>query len=72
MVPKTFEDLKSQEREDRKKLIAEIARELFAQNAFRDVTLRKIAQATGISVGTIYNHYSNIDELFLEVFLAFL
>ncbi|MBS3756680.1 MAG: TetR/AcrR family transcriptional regulator [Desulfobacterales bacterium] len=69
MVPKTFEDLKSQEREARKKLIAGVARELFARNAFREVTIRKIAQATEVSVGTIYNHYSNIDELFLEVFL---
>ncbi|MCF8029082.1 MAG: TetR/AcrR family transcriptional regulator [Desulfobacteraceae bacterium] len=69
MAPKTFEDLRSQEREARKKLIAETARNLFARNAFREVTIRKIAQATGVSAGTIYNHYSNIEELFLEVFL---
>ncbi|MCF8025772.1 MAG: TetR/AcrR family transcriptional regulator [Desulfobacteraceae bacterium] len=69
MAPKTFEDLKSEERETRKKLIAETTRNLFARNAFREVTIRKIAQTTGVSVGTIYNHYSNIDELFLEVFL---
>ncbi|MCF8025050.1 MAG: TetR/AcrR family transcriptional regulator [Desulfobacteraceae bacterium] len=70
MSPKTFEELKSREREARKKLIADTARELFARNAFREVTIRKIAQAAGTSVGTIYNHYSNIDELFLEVFLG--
>ena len=69
MAPKTFEDLKYQEREARKKLIAEIARELFARNAFREFTIRKIAQAAGVSAGTIYNHYSNIDEMFLDVFL---
>lgn len=69
MVPKTFDDLRFQERAIRRKLIAANTRNLFARNAFREVTIRKIAQATGVSVGTIYNHYSNIDELFLEVFL---
>jgi len=66
---KTLEQLKVEEREARRKLIADTARELFAQKEFQEVTVREIAKAAGVSVGTIYNHYANLGELFLDVFL---
>jgi len=68
-MEKTFDQLKEQERNNRRKLILDAARNLFATQDFRSVTTRQIAKAAGMSIGTIYNYYANLDELFLDVFL---
>lgn len=62
-------DLKNSERDARKKLILEAARSLFSKKDFQHVTVREIAGEAGVSVGTIYNYYADLDELFLDVFL---
>ena len=69
MPSKTLSDLKAQERDARRSVILSAARDLFAKKDFRDVTVREIARAAGISIGTLYNYYTNIDELFLDIFL---
>lgn len=69
MAMKTLEQLKAEEREARRRLIADTARELFSRKVFREVTVREIAKSAGVSVGTIYNHYSSLDAVFLDVFL---
>jgi len=61
--------LKQQERDARRRLILDAARDLFAEKDFRCVTVREIARTAGISIGTIYNYYENLTELFLDVFL---
>ena len=61
--------LKQQERDARRRLILDAARNLFAEKDFRSVTVREIARTAGISIGTIYNYYENLTELFLDVFL---
>lgn len=65
----TLAELKQQEKDARKNLILEAARELFAKKDFRQVTVREIARQGEISVGTIYNYYKSLDELFLDIFL---
>ncbi|MCF8024571.1 MAG: TetR/AcrR family transcriptional regulator, partial [Desulfobacteraceae bacterium] len=65
----TLEQLRAEEREIRRKLITDAARELFSKKEFREVTTREIARSAGVSVGTLYNHYAGLDELFLDVFL---
>lgn len=65
----TLADLKQQEKDARKNLILEAARELFAVKDFRQITVREIARQAGVSVGTIYNYYENLDQLFLDIFL---
>lgn len=62
-------DLKLQEKDARRKLILDAAGHLFAQKDFRSVTVREIAKAAGTSIGTIYNYYANLTELFLDIFL---
>jgi AcrR family transcriptional regulator len=62
-------DLKLRERDARRKLILHAARELFAKKDFRSVTVREIAKSAGVSIGTIYNYYTNLTDLFLDVFL---
>src|SRR6056297_3568621 len=61
--------LKQQEKDARRQLILNAARHLFAEKDFRSVTVREIARTAGISIGTIYNYYENLTELFLDVFL---
>jgi AcrR family transcriptional regulator len=67
---RTLQDLKEIEREARRDLILETARRLFSERDFRSVTVREIAARAGVSPGTIYRYYQNLDELFLEIFLA--
>lgn len=69
MGAKSLSDLKQQERGDRRKLILDTACELFATKDFRQVTGREIAKNAGMSIGTLYNYYRNLDELFLDIFL---
>jgi AcrR family transcriptional regulator len=64
-------DLKEQEKDTRRKLILEAACGLFARKDFRSVTVREIARAASIGIGTIYNYYPNLIELFLDIFLGY-
>jgi len=64
-----LENLKQIERDSRRKIILNSALELFAIKNFKNVTVREIAGHAGVSIGTIYNYYPNLTELFLDVFL---
>ncbi|HMA67157.1 MAG TPA: TetR/AcrR family transcriptional regulator [Desulfosalsimonadaceae bacterium] len=69
MSENTLSSLKAQERDARRKLILDAARDLFAQKNFRNVTVREIAKTAGVSIGSIYYYYESLGELFLDVFL---
>jgi AcrR family transcriptional regulator len=69
LTKKKLEDLKQTERDSRRKIILDAALELFAEKDFRSVTVREISRHAGVSIGTIYNYYPNLTELFLDVFL---
>jgi AcrR family transcriptional regulator len=62
-------DMKLKERDARRRLILDAARDLFSKKDFRTVTVREIAKTAGVSIGTIYNYYENLTDLFLDVFL---
>ena len=66
----TLEVLRERERGVRRQLILLAAQKLFAEKDFRSVTVREIAKEAGVSLGTIYRYYENLDELFLDVFFA--
>jgi AcrR family transcriptional regulator len=66
---KSLNDLKQKEKEDRRILILNTALDLFSTRDFRQVTSREIARAAGMSAGTLFNYYRNMDELFLDIFL---
>jgi len=70
MAAPTFEALREQEREARRGVILASARRLFAEKDYRSVTARQIAREAGVSPGTLYRYYANLDELFLDVFFA--
>lgn len=69
MANTKLQTLKQTERDSRRQIILVAALTLFASRDFRSVTVREIAKQAGISIGTIYNYYSNLTELFLDVFL---
>jgi AcrR family transcriptional regulator len=64
----TFDDLKEKGRETRREFILEAALKLFSERGFLSVTVREIAKEAGVSPGTIYRYYENIDDLFLDLF----
>ena len=66
----TFNDLRDREREARRALILASAQKLFADRDFTSVTAREVARAAGVSPGTIYRYYENMDDLFLDVFFV--
>jgi len=43
------------------------AMQLFAERGVSQVTVKDLAQAAGVARGTIYNNFSNIDQLFEDV-----
>jgi len=58
-MPKVIEGLEE-------KLI-KTAEELFMEEGYDAVNIRRIAKASGVAVGTVYNYFSSKDELYLEV-----
>jgi AcrR family transcriptional regulator len=45
--------------------IVSVAHELFTQHGFNNVTVRKIADAVGITERTVYRHFASKDDLLL-------
>lgn len=58
---------KEREREDLRRKIITAATELFREENYAAVSMRKIAKRVEYSVGTLYLYYKDKDELFLAV-----
>lgn len=54
------------------KKIYDTAFSLFAEKGYNHVTMKVVAEKTGIAVGTLYNYYSNKMDLFLNVFREYI
>jgi len=65
-----LKQLREKEREVRRELILSAAQESFSEKDFRQVTVREIAKTAGVSPGTIYRYYQNINDLFVDIFLG--
>jgi len=57
----------SQARSTTKEKILKVARELFSELGYKGASVRKIASKVGIRESALYNHYTNKEEIFLEV-----
>lgn len=55
-----------------KKNILEAARAVFAQQGYAQASMRNIARASGISVGGLYLHFRNKEELYLTFMLEWM
>jgi AcrR family transcriptional regulator len=58
---------KEQEKEDLRRKVITAATELFREESYAAVSMRKIAKRVEYSVGTLYLYYKDKDELFLAV-----
>lgn len=47
--------------------IREKAYRLFAEKGFKEVTMKEICEATGLSRGGLYRHYESTEQIFLEI-----
>ena len=65
-IPKVKEPLQERSRETRRKII-EAARDLFSEIGFEETTTHLIAERAGMSVGGLYAHFRNKEELFLFI-----
>ncbi len=50
-------------KDERRIQICEVARKMFLEKGFENVTMKDIMNETGISVGGLYHHYANIYEI---------
>lgn len=55
--------LTPEQRQKTRRLIQQAAADLFASNGAKDISVRAIADSAGVSVGTIYAHFTNLTEL---------
>lgn len=47
--------------------IREKAYRLLAEKGFKEVTMKDICEATGLSRGGLYRHYESTEQIFLEI-----
>lgn len=55
-----------------KQFIKEQAKVLFAAKGFKSVTMKDICEATDLSRGGLYRHYSSTEQIFSEIMSEFL
>lgn len=53
--------------EETKRNIRKAAKDLFSKKGFKDVTMKDICEATGLSRGGLYLHYSSTHQIFSEI-----
>jgi AcrR family transcriptional regulator len=58
---------KESDREDIRALVLEKAKRLFLDIGYKKLTIRRLAQEIGYTVGTIYLYYRNKDEILYEL-----
>lgn len=66
----SFSALKNQEKEYRKKFIADVAVKMFVERPFNQITLRSIADEVGITPAAIYSYFPDKNDLFAEVYVV--
>lgn len=60
----------SEKSAQKKQLILKTARRIFMEKGYKDVTMKDIVEACGISRGGLYLYFNSVEELFLEVMCA--
>ncbi len=62
-TPQQFEQI----REDKKRLIMEVALELFANEGYHSTSISKIAKSANISKGLMYNYFESKEDLLKQI-----
>lgn len=64
-----FEQLREQEKENRKQAIVEVAEEILRDKGLDAVTIRNVAKKAGLSSGSMYMYFKNKEELLLSMLI---
>lgn len=64
-----LQERREKEKNDRRMLILESARELFFAKGFRDVTVDKIAKYSELGKGSIYLYFNSKEEIYAQILL---
>lgn len=67
MAKSILKQLKEDEREVRRKLIINAAKNLYKNCSFHDIGMRDIANKAGISVASLYQYFPSQDDLFIAI-----
>lgn len=67
MAKSVLKQLKENEREMRRTLIIQAAKNLFKTTTFYNIGMRTIANKAGISVASLYQYFPCQDDLFVEI-----
>ncbi len=65
----TFEAMRADERQARRRLIIEAAINLFGQKPFNEIGMRDIASQAGVSAASIYRYFPGRDDLLVEALI---
>lgn len=60
----------SEKSAQKKQLIVQTARRIFMEKGYKDVTMKDIVEACGISRGGLYLYFNSVEEVFLAVMCA--
>jgi AcrR family transcriptional regulator len=66
-----METLRERKKEQTRRLIADRARQLFAERGFEQVTVAEVARAADVSQATIFNYFPTKEDLFYSGLEAF-
>ena len=66
-MPTTQDPIREQFAEARRNQILDAAARMFAEKGFHRATTKEIAQAAGVSEGTIYNYFANKGDLVIGI-----
>ena len=53
-----------------KQKIIDAAYELFAKYGYKDVTMKDICEATGLSRGGLYRHFSCTEDILMQILMV--
>jgi AcrR family transcriptional regulator len=60
------------DKEERRRTIALSCRELLLEHGIKNLTISQIAQAAGIGKGTVYEYFSNKEDIVFEIIASFI
>lgn len=64
-----FEQLRLQEKENRKRAIVDVAEDILRESGLESITIRNVAKRAGLSSGSIYMYFKNKEELLLSMLI---
>lgn len=67
MKPKTFPELRAEEKQARRRHIALAAEGILHDQGVEAVTIRNVARAVSLSTGSIYMYFKNKEEIFIDL-----